>query len=308
MNSHEQFVSRRALLIGSLAACWCGCRQAPVTGRRQVLVVPESKEESMGLTAYQDVIKKQPVSTNEHFSDMVSRVGHRIAAVSDRPDYKWEFKVLATTEQNAFCLPGGKVAVYEGILPVCETEAGLAVVMSHEIGHALARHGGERMTENYAVQGVQMGVSYLTKNQDAKRQQLIHQAYGLGTQYGVVLPFNRKQELEADHIGVILMSKAGYDPEEAPRFWSRFASSHAGKQPSEFMSTHPSDEHREQALSKLLPDARELYAGVNEKIGLGERISATQLATHVEESPQQKLPVSERAISKGLSPHEDDWR
>ena len=308
MSIFERIITRRTMLLGSLSACFCGCRQAPVTGRRQVLIVPEQKEVSLGLTAYEDVVKKQPASTNQNFIDLVNRVGHRIATSSDRPDYQWEFKVLATPEQNAFCLPGGKVAVYEGILPVCETEAGLAVVMSHEIGHALARHGGERMTENYAVQGGQMALSYLTKNQDAKRQQLVSQAYGLGTQYGVVLPFSRKQELEADHIGLILMSKAGYDPAEAPRFWSRFASSHANQQPSEFMSTHPSDQHREEALARLLPEAQELYAGTTEKIGIGEQISATQLAAHVEESPEQKLPVSDKLISKELSPIEDDWR
>ena len=296
------------MIIGSLASCLCGCRQTPITGRRQVLLVPETKEVALGLSAYEDVIKKQPVSTNSHFIDLVNRVGNRIAGVAQRPDYQWEFKVLATNEQNAFCLPGGKVAVYEGIMPVCETEAGLAVVMSHEIGHALARHGGERMTENYAVQGGQMALSYLTKNQDAKRQQLVNQAYGLGTQYGIVLPFSRSQELEADHIGVILMSKAGYDPAEAPRFWSRFSASHTTQQPSEFMSTHPSDEHRELALSKLLPEANELYAASSEKIGVGEQISATQLASHAEESPEQKLPVSEKSLSKSLSPLDDDWR
>ena len=106
------------MLLGSLSACFCGCRQAPVTGRRQVLIVPEQKEVSLGLTAYEDVVKKQPASTNQNFIDLVNRVGHRIATSSDRPDYQWEFKVLATPEQNAFCLPGGKVAVYEGILPV----------------------------------------------------------------------------------------------------------------------------------------------------------------------------------------------
>ena len=306
--SVEQFMTRRAMMFGSIATCFCGCRQTPVTGRRQVLLVPETKEVSLGLTAYEEVIKKQPVSTNQHFVDLVNRVGHRIASVSERPDYQWEFKVLATGEQNAFCLPGGKVAVYEGILPVCETEAGLAVVMSHEIGHALARHGGERMTENYAVQGGQMALSYLTRNQDAKRQQLVNQAYGLGTQYGVILPFSRSQELEADHIGVILMSKAGYDPAEAPRFWTRFGGSHTKQQPSEFMSTHPSDQHREEALSILLPEAKELYASATEKGGVGEQILTTQLAAHSEESPEQKLPVSDKSISKSLSPIEDDWR
>ena len=304
----DRLITRRTLIMGSLATCFCGCRQAPITGRRQVLLVPENKEVSLGLTAYEEVIKKQPASSNQDFVELVNRVGHRIAAVSDRSDYQWEFKVLASTEQNAFCLPGGKVAVYEGILPICDNEAGLAVVMSHEMGHALARHGGERMTENYAVQGGQMALSYLTKNQDAKRQELVNKAYGMGTQYGLVLPFSRKQELEADHIGVMLMSKAGYDPAEAPRFWSRFASSHTSQQPSEFMSTHPSDQHREDALAKLLPDAQQLYSGVAEKLGVGEKITTTQLAAHAEAVPEQKLPVSEKNAIKSSALVEDDWR
>ena len=308
MKLGEQFVSRRAMLAGSLMTLWCGCRQAPVTGRRQVLLVPEAKEVSMGLTAYEDVTKKQPLSTNQHVIELVSRVGHRIASVSDRSDFQWEFKVLATNEQNAFCLPGGKVAVYEGILPICENEAGLAVVMSHEIGHALARHGGERMTENYAVQGGQMALSYLSKNQDAKRQQMIQQAYSVGTKYGAILPFSRKQELEADHIGVILMSKAGYDPDEAPKFWSRFSSSHTGKQPTEFMSTHPSDMHRETALTQLMPDARQAYQSASERIGLGEPISPTQVASHTEETLDLKLPTSNKSAVKNESLIQDDWR
>ena len=308
MSFHEQIITRRTMIAASLAVWCCGCRQAPVTGRRQVLLVPETKEVSMGLSAYEEVIKKESLSKNQHYVEMVSRVGNRIAQISDKPDYQWEFKVLASPEQNAFCLPGGKVAIHEGILPICENEAGLAVVMSHEIGHALARHGGERMTQNYAVQGGQMAVSYVAKNQEEKRQQLIQQAYGVGTQYGVVLPFSRKQELEADHIGVMLMSKAGYDPAEAPQFWSRFAASHKGKQPSEFMSTHPSDERREQALVKLLPDARELYSAVTEKRGVGEPISVTQMASHAEESAEKKLPVSESQNSKSLVPAQDDWR
>lgn len=153
-----------------------------------------------------------------------------------------------------------------------------------------------------------MALSYLTKNQEAKRQELISKAYGVGTQYLGVLPFSRTQELEADHIGIMLMSKAGYDPAEAPRFWSRFSSSHTAQQPIEFMSTHPSDERREQSLAKLLPEAQGLYASASQKIGIGEQISVTQLASHEEESTDRKLPVSDKSLSKGLSPIEDDWR
>jgi predicted Zn-dependent protease len=203
---------------------------------------------------------------------MVQRVGQRIAAVSGRPDYQWEFKLFASPEQNALCLPGGKVAVYEGILPICQNEAGLAVVMSHEVAHALARHGGERMSQRYVIDGTQSLGSYVIEGRWPEQHAAIMKAYGLGTQYGIVLPYSRSHESEADHIGLLLMARAGYDPSEAPRFWTRFGQSHAGSQPAEFLSTHPNDEHRAEALIKLMPEANQLYQAAVTRFGLGEPI------------------------------------
>ena len=264
-------ITRRELL-GQLAAlgvgcCCCGCRTTPMTGRKQLLLVPETQEVSMGLSAFEEVTKKEPASNNRQYLQLVSRVGERIAQVAERPDYKWEFRVLASPTQNAFCLPGGKVAVYEGILPVCANESGLAVVMSHEIAHALARHGGERMSQNYAVQGMQQAVQYVTRKQEEGKREMVLQAYGVASKYGVVLPYSRKHESEADHMGVLLMAKAGYDPSEAPKFWQRFATSHSGQTPSEFLSTHPSDERRAKDLLALMPEADKLYQAAGENLG-----------------------------------------
>jgi predicted Zn-dependent protease len=245
------------------------CRSTPVTGRKQLLMVPESQEISLGIAGYQEILGQQPLSTNQDYIQTVNRVGTRIAQVADRPDYEWEFRVIASPEMNAFCLPGGKVAVHEGILPVCQNEAGLAVVMSHEIAHALARHGGERMSQTYVVNGLGTMLSYVMRNQAELSQQRLMQGYGVASKYGFVLPYSRTHESEADRIGLILMARAGYDPNEAPRFWERFATHKQGPQPPEFLSTHPSDQRRADELRAALPESLQLYAAAPQKFGLG---------------------------------------
>ena len=265
-----------------------GCRSAPVTGRRQMLLLPEAQEVSMGLTSYQDVVAKEPASQNAQYVAMVQRVGERIAAVADKPDYAWEFRVIASDVQNAFCLPGGKVAIYEGIMPICENEAGLAVVMSHEVAHALARHGGERMSQSLAVDGVKQAVSYATQTQDETRREILLKAYGAASQYGVILPYSRKHESEADHIGLMVMAKAGYDPSEAPRFWQRFAAAQQGQKPMEFLSTHPSDARRASDLEALLPEAMKLYVTAPSRHGLGEGLAGAS-------PPANVAPVGHKA-------------
>ena len=226
----------------------------------------------MGLTAYQEVLKKEPVTKNETAADIVRRVGKRIAAVANRPDFDWEFNVIEAETQNAFCLPGGKVAVYTGILPICQNEAGLAVVMSHEIGHAIARHGGERMTHQMVQNKVKDGVAFLMRDRKETTQKIVLTAYGAGAQYGAILPYSRKHELEADHIGIMMMARAGYDPSEAPEFWERFAGQKDGAAPMEFLSTHPSDAHRSAALREVLTEAMRIYESAAEKIGTGQSL------------------------------------
>lgn len=254
-------------------AC-CGCRSAPMTGRRQLMLTPEKTEIALGLEAYQQVTQETPLSTNAQRIGVVERVGKKIAAVARRADYQWEFRLLDTPEQNAFALPGGKVAIHEGLLPVCQNEAGLAVVMSHEVAHALARHGGERMSQQYAVHGVQQAVGVVFAKAEQAQRDRILQVYGAASKYGVILPYSRKQESEADHIGLMLMAEAGYDPEEAPRFWQRFASvKDAQNQPPEFMSTHPSDQRRAENLLALLPEAQQLYQQAPLRMGLGSQLT-----------------------------------
>ncbi len=289
------------LIVLNLVVLGLGCRTAPITGRRQLLVISEPSEVQMGFDAFQEVVRTERPSANAGAAEMVARVGQRIATVSGRPDYQWEFRLLASREQNAFCLPGGKVAVYEGILPICQNEAGLAVVMSHEIGHALARHGGERMSQRYAIDGLEKAVSYVSQGQWPEQHQAVMKAYGLGTQYGVILPYSRAHESEADHIGLMLMAKAGYDPSEAPRFWQRFGQSHLGQQPPEFMSTHPNDEHRSQSLAALLADAQGLYQASATRYGLGDPIPGFGRSSQTFSAatpPPEFRPASEMSLAQ----------
>ena len=274
-------VSRRSVIVVCLLVLCAavpallisaGCQQVPVTQRKQLLVTSEEKENEMGLTAYQEVLKSEPLTKNERAVELVRRVGRRIADVANRPDFQWEFNVIESDTQNAFCLPGGKVAVYTGILPLCENEAGLAVVMSHEVAHAIARHGGERMTYQTAQNLGKSAVGYVMQNQEEQKQKIVLTAYGAASEYGVILPYSRKHELEADHIGILLMAKAGYDPSEAPQFWDRFSGSKESGAPIEFMSTHPSDARRAAALRELLPEAMQRYEDAEQKYGLGEAV------------------------------------
>jgi predicted Zn-dependent protease len=249
-----------------------GCQTVPGTGRRQLLTISEAEENRMGLTAYKDVLEKEPLTENTRYKELVERVGQRIAAVANRPDFDWEFSVIESDTQNAFCLPGGKVAVYTGMLPVCQTEAGLAVVMSHEVAHAIARHGGERMSHKMVQNLGQSGLARLTKGQSEGKQQIFLAAYGGLAEYGAILPYSRKHELEADEIGIMLMAEAGYDPSAAPEFWERFAEIKGAGGPMEFMSTHPSDARRSATLREKLPQAMQVYQAAPEKFELGEAI------------------------------------
>jgi len=275
------FLSRRRIISIALTFGLCfvgilvvfsGCQTVPGTGRRQLLTVSEAEENQMGLTAYKEVLEKEPLTENQRYTELVERVGQRIAAVANRPDFDWEFNVIESDTQNAFCLPGGKVAVYTGMLPVCQTEAGLAVVMSHEVAHAIARHGGERMSHKMAQNLGKAAVNRFTKNQSEDKQKIVMAAYGGLSEYGAILPYSRKHELEADEIGIMLMAEAGYDPSAAPEFWERFAALKGAGGPMEFMSTHPSDARRSAALREKLPQAMQVYESAPEKLALGEAI------------------------------------
>ena len=287
-------------VFAAACAAW-GCRSAPVTQRKQLVLIPEGQELALGADSYREVLAGSPRSTNRQYIDMVNRVGQRIAEAANRPDYRWEFNVIASDQQNAFCLPGGKVAVYEGILPICGDEAGVAVVVSHEVAHAVARHGSERMSQQMVANGVSMMMNQITRKQEEYNRKLIQQAYGVASQYGAVLPFSRKHELEADHIGLILMAKAGYDPSAAPRFWDRFAAASQGGETPEFLSTHPTDQRRSDELRKALPEAMDLYASAAVKIGFGQSIAAVPAGVQSERlgsRPTASQPASFAAPSR----------
>ena len=274
----RQFLSQLGLVATGLGIANCGCRQTPITNRRQLALVPEAEEQKLGLTAFEEVRKNNKLTTNKSYVDVVERVGKRLAAVAGRDDYSWEFAVIADKTQNAFCLPGGKVAFYEGIIPVCANEAGVAVVMSHEISHALARHGGERMSQQMVEQKVETGgialAKYIGVKMTADQEEMAKTVYNLGAQYGVMLPYSRFHESEADEMGIHLMAKAGYDPHEAPRFWERFHGAKAEESTTPwYASTHPSDESRAQKLSQILPEAAAEYEAATSKFGLGETVT-----------------------------------
>tara|TARA_R110002072_G_scaffold303140_2_gene495655 strand:+ start:27439 stop:28347 length:909 start_codon:yes stop_codon:yes gene_type:complete len=288
---HQSGVSARryqlAVILSLFCACviaW-GCQTTPVSGRRKLVLVPETQEISLGEDAYKEILSKEQLSRNEKYNEIVNRVGKRIAAVSGRDDFNWEFKVIASDQQNAFCLPGGKVAVHEGIIPVCQSEAGLAVVMSHEIAHALARHGGERMSHQQVkdVGGkvVDAAGRWFYKDGYEEKQDIVLTAYGVVSEYGAILPYSRKHETEADLIGIKLMAEAGYDPSEAPLFWERFSAAKSGETPMEFLSTHPSDARRAADLRASLPDALKVYNKATQQYGLGDRLIVVE-STNVE--------------------------
>jgi len=237
------------------------CYKAPVTGRNQFIILTQSQENEMGLTAFKEVLKNESISDNQSYNDAVTRVGQRIAAVSHTQGYEWDFKVIDDDEQiNAFALPGGKVAVYTGILPVAETDAGLATVMAHEVAHVAARHGGERVSTSVLAQLGAVGIGAAMGGSDPYVYEAVMQAYGLGANVGVLLPFGRSQESEADRIGLIYMAKAGYDPREAVGFWERMNAAAEGKsQPPEFLSTHPGYQTRINNLNRWLPEAMTYY-------------------------------------------------
>ncbi len=236
-----------------------GCQAVEYTGRSQLSLVSEGDEKKLGVDAYEDILKKTPLSKNQAWQAQLKRVGQRIAAAAAKPDYQWAFNVLEGKEVNAFCLPGGKVAFWEGIMPIAQDETGIAIIMKHEVAHALARHGAERMSQSVGAQLIGQVLSAGVGMVNPAYTEAFSQAYGLGVNVGVILPWGRGQESEADHIGLILMAKAGYDPSAAVGFWERMSKVQKGGKPPEFLSTHPSDENRIAQIKQWLPEAMTYY-------------------------------------------------
>jgi predicted Zn-dependent protease len=248
------------VLITAAAALWCGCTTVPVTGRSQLNLMAPEQEMQLGLTSFDKLKKETPISKDAASAALVEKVGRRIARVAsaDMPNAQWEFVVFESKEANAFCLPGGKVGVYTGILPITRDEAGLATVLGHEIAHAVARHGGERMSEAMLIQFGSSALGATLSSADPRTQSAAMLAYGVTSQVGLELPHSRKQESEADQIGLIYMARAGYDPEAAVAFWQRFAEFNKaqGSMVPAFLRTHPTDQARIQQLKQWIPRAK----------------------------------------------------
>ncbi len=249
------------VLVFILAAC----ATAPYTGRSQLMLVTPGEEIALGVQASKEILQKEPISNDPYYNDLVRRVGMRIAQAANRPNFQWEFYVIDKPKVvNAFCLPGGKIFVYTGLFKYAETESELATVMAHEVGHALARHGAERMS---MILLAQLGEAAAAAALDIKSNEAafaFDMAYGVVVTLGVLLPYSRTQEYEADHIGLILMSIAGYDPHAALSFWEKMAQNSKNKPTLEFLSTHPLDQHRIARIQALMPEAMRYYRASKE--------------------------------------------
>jgi len=251
-----RFAARPLAVLALLGAV--ACQTVPLTNRSQLLLIPEGTELQLGLTSYADILKKSRVSNDPGLNDQVTRVGRRIAEATGRTDYRWEFKVIDDKQANAFCLPGGKVAVYTGILPITRDDAGLAAVLGHEAAHAIARHAGERLSQQVAVQGGLVATQAALARRDPRTTQLTVAALGAGATVGLLLPWSRTQESEADHLGLIYMARAGYHPQAARDLWVRMAAQGGARQP-EFLSTHPAPQTRIAQIEAWLPEALRHY-------------------------------------------------
>lgn len=252
---------RVATILAGLAAIVVACNRVPYTKRMQFNLVPDGIMNGVGKTAYNTMVSETRVASGTDDAHTLNKVGRRIAAVADQPKFDWEYKLLSDDTVNAWCLPGGKIGFYTGILPVLENEAGMAFVMGHEVGHATARHGAERMSQQLALIGGLVGLELYLSDQtelSGEERALILAAIGLGAQVGVMLPFSRKHESEADVIGLMYMSNAGYPPGESIKVWDRMSALGGPKMPT-FLSTHPSNEKRQAVLKEWMPKARKRY-------------------------------------------------
>lgn len=261
-------MKKSKLIIGIFTlGLFFSCATNPFTGKKSLNFVSNDELFPSSFQQYGTFIKENKVISGTADARRVESVGMKIKSAAERwltangqagylKDYKWEYKLIDSKEVNAWCMPGGKIVVYSGILPITKDDAGLATVMGHEVSHALANHGAQRMSAAQLQQIGAVGVAVATGNQSAENQQMWQQYYGLGSQVGVMLPFSRSHESEADKIGLILMAIAGYNPDQAIAFWERMSANSDGNKPPEFLSTHPADATRIANLKRLIPEAK----------------------------------------------------
>jgi predicted Zn-dependent protease len=298
-------INIRFFILALAMVSFFACQKVPITGRKQLKLLPRATMTQMGNESYASFLKENPpVNPPTIQSTEVTSVGQKISVAVEKymkdngyssriEGYKWEFNVVQSSEVNAWCMPGGKVVVYTGILPITKDDAGLAVVLGHEIAHAIADHGNERMSQQLAVQlgGISLAVAMQQKPQQT--QEIFNAAYGVGTQLGQ-LAYSRQHELEADKLGLIFMSMAGYDPNRALSFWQEMASS-GGTKPPEILSTHPSDQRRIAQIKSFLPEALKYYKpgqqGSNPNTGPAKVKSTTVPADQPAAKPKKVIKV-----------------
>jgi predicted Zn-dependent protease len=260
----------KSMILIFAALIFIACSNNKITGRKQLNFISNEEMIAIADTQYFQVLKSSKIVMAGNEAQMVKRIGHRIvAAVQDYYNemgwsdqlkkYKWEYHLIESKEVNAWCMPGGKIAVYTGLLPITQNENALAVVMGHEVAHALAEHGKERVSQQMLAQGGALTVGLLTAKQSAINRDIFLAAFGAASNYGLILPFSRKQELEADELGLIFSAKAGYDPREAIDLWKRMKKLGGEAKPPEFASTHPGEDTRIKELEKQMPNALAIY-------------------------------------------------
>lgn len=258
---------KRIVVIISTITLYLSCATNPFTGNKTLALVPNSEIFPTSFAQYDQFLSENKVVKSTANAEMIKRVGQRIAAASERwldangykgylKDYKWEYNLVDDKSVNAWCMPGGKIVFYTGILPIAENETAIAAIMGHEVAHALANHGQQRMSTGVLQQIGAVGVGVATSEKSTEAQQAWMQAYGIGTTVGVMLPFSRNHEAQADEIGIKLMAIAGYNPDEASELWKRMKAKSDGQAPPEFLSTHPSSDSRISNLTHLAPKAK----------------------------------------------------
>lgn len=258
------------LIILLISVTIYSCSTVPITGRKQLNMIPDSELMAMSFQQYDDFLKENSLSNDKNQSFMVKDVGYRIQRSVEKymkdnnlsyllEGYDWEFNLVDNDQVNAWCMPGGKVVIYTGILPVTKNEEGLAVVMGHEIAHAIAGHGNERMSQELIRSAGSIGLMVALNEQPQETQLLWMSVYGVGTEVAAILPYSRLHESEADRMGLIFMAMAGYNPNEAPVFWERMSKASGSQKPPEILSTHPSDQTRINNLNSWMPKAMGYY-------------------------------------------------
>ena len=282
----------------AVATLLYGCSSVPITGRKQLSLVSDADVLSSSLTQYKGYMESAKVSGNKTQSEVVTRVGKAIAAAtetylknngmsSEISNFSWEFNLVQNTELNAFCMPGGKIVVYEGLMKIISSDDELAVVLGHEVAHAVAKHSNERMSQQIVTQYGSNILNSALSNKSAAVQSVAGKVFGLGAQYGVTLPFSRKQESEADYMGLVLMSMAGYNPDVAIGFWQKMSASGSSSVP-EFMSSHPSDATRISNIQKNLEKVKATYYKPKTTVATAKSTTTTKKATTAKKTTSSK--------------------